>query len=195
MFLGLGVGLEILLQRAPNTWSKGVISILLALSILVMLGNRFWQFDQMRNILEYPLGKTSEAVMRERTIPYYDNVRDIIGELHMLNPNRPYVYRVGTFIPYFIPRNLEIIAAADHQLDLFNCLYQEQDAELTLKRLQRLGFNSIVFDTNTATIEPDINGSLHKKVMAFVDFLNRSDLGLQIVVNDFDQGIAFVLLP
>ena len=195
MFLGLCIGLELLVRRAPNVWTKSTTAALLTVSIVVMLGNRFWQFNQMRNILEYPIGKTNEAVMRERTIPYYDNISDIIVDLHELNPGRPYVYRVGTFIPYFIPRNLEIIAAADHQLDLFTCLHQEKEAELTLQRLQHLGFNSVVFDTNTATIERDPNGSLHQKVQEFVNFLNRSDLGFQIIANDLDEGIAYVILP
>ncbi|MBI2636566.1 hypothetical protein HYW84_04590, partial [Candidatus Peregrinibacteria bacterium] len=105
------------------------------------------------------------------------------------------LYRVGTFIPYFIPRNLEIIALSDHQLDFFNCLHQERDPKLTLRRLQRLGFNSMIFDTNTATIERDSQGSLHTKVQAFVDFLNDRALGLQVVVNDLEEGVAFVILP
>ncbi len=45
------------------------------------------------------------------------------------------------------------------------------------------------------TIERDPNGSLHKKVQAFVDFVNSPGLGLQLAVNDPDAGIAFVLLP
>ncbi|OGJ58878.1 hypothetical protein A3D11_03910 [Candidatus Peribacteria bacterium RIFCSPHIGHO2_02_FULL_49_16] len=195
MFLGLCVGLEILLQRAPNTWSKGVMSILLALSILMMLGNRFWVFMKMNSTLEYVIGTSSATVVREKSIPYYDNISEMIVQLHQANPSRPYVYRVGTFIPYFIPRNLEIIAATDNQLDLFTCLHQENDNQLTLERLRKLGFNSMVFDTNTATIESDKNGPLHTKVNAFVGFLNDKSLGMKVVVNDMEDGIAFVILP
>lgn len=140
------------------------------------------------------MGKASAEVMRERTIPHYNNVADIVLDRYENLEGRPYVYRVGTFIPYFIPRNLEVIGLTDHQLDRFNCLYQERDKQLTLKRLKALGFNSIVFDTNTATIERDPNGSLHQKVNAFVDFLNSPDLGFNIVINDTGAGIAFVLI-
>jgi hypothetical protein len=110
-------------------------------------------------------------------------------------PDRPYLYRVGTFIPYFIPKNSEVIGATDNQLDLFNCLNQEHNPALTLQRIKALGFNSIIFDTNTATIERDQEGSLHKKVQDFVDFLNNPTLHLQIVINDSQQGVAFILLP
>jgi predicted HAD superfamily phosphohydrolase YqeG len=74
-------------------------------------------------------------------------------------------------------------------------MYQERDTELTLKRLKALGFSSIIFDTNTATIERDSNGSLHKKVQAFVDFLNDPKSGVQVVVNDTDGGVVYVIIP
>jgi hypothetical protein len=109
--------------------------------------------------------------------------------------DRPYVYRIGTFIPYFIPRNLEILGISDHQLDFFNCINAERKPELTLRRLQVLGFNSIVFDTNTATIEKDANGTLHQKVNAFLDFVNTRSLGITAAVNDMDAGVAYILLP
>ncbi len=195
VFLGLCILLALLFYKASDTVTRGIVCFFLACSLLIALANRFWQLDQMRNLLEYPMGKASAAVMRERTIPYYDNIRDIVLQLHTDNPHRPYLYRVGTFIPYFIPRNLEIIALSDHQLDFFNCLHQERDPKLTLRRLQQLGFNSIIFDTNTATIERDSQGSLHTKVQAFVDFLNDRSLGLQVVVNDLEEGVAFVILP
>jgi hypothetical protein len=156
---------------------------------------RFWQFEQQRNLLEYPMGKISADTLRIRTIPYYDQIRASVMERNTFMPDRPYLYRVGTFIPYFIPRNLEVIGMTDHQLDAFRCLNQEHNPELTLKRLKALGFNSIVFDTNTATIEQDVNGSLHRKVQEFVNFLNTPSLGLQIVVNDPPQGVAFILIP
>jgi len=156
---------------------------------------RFWQFEQQRNLLEYPLGKISAEALRIRTIPYYDDIRTIVTQRHDSMPDRPYLYRVGTFIPYFIPKNSEIIGSSDQQLDLFNCLNQEHNPELTLKRLKALGFNSIIFDTNTATIEEDPNGTLHKKAQAFVDFLNTPSLNLQILVSDPAAGVAFVLIP
>lgn len=195
MFLGLCVLLTVLFYKAHDGVTQKMVGVFLACSLLISLANRFWQFDQMRNLLEFTMGKASAAVMRERTIPYYDNIRDIVLQLHADNPHRPYLYRVGTFIPYFIPRNLEIIALSDHQLDFFNCLHQERENKLTLRRLQHLGFHSLIFDTNTATIERDTQGSLHVKVQALVDFLNDHSLGIQVVVNDLEEGVAFVILP
>lgn len=195
VFLGLVVGLEALAARAPDPLNRWLASLLILFSVLIAFGNRFWQFDQQRNLLEYSMGKISAEALRLRTIPYYDDIRTIVTDRHDSLPQQPYLYRVGTFIPYFIPKNLEIIGLTDNQLDNFNCLNQEHNPELTLRRLKALGFNSIIFDTNTATIEKDLNGSLHKKVQEFIDFLNNPSLHFQVLINDANQGVAFVLLP
>jgi hypothetical protein len=195
VFLGLVIALEALLDRAPDPLNKAAMWVLIFLTLVVTFANRLWQFEQQRNLLEYPLGKISAQALETRTIPYYQPISDIVTERFQSMPDRPYLYRAGTFIPYFIPKNLEVIGVTDNQLDTFNCLNQEHNPELTLKRLKALGFNSIIFDTNTATIEQDQNGSLHKKVQDFVDFLNTPSLRLKIVVNDPAQGVAFILLP
>lgn len=192
-FLGLVVCLEALVAKAPDPGNRVAARIFLTLSILTCLGMRYWQYDTQRNLFEYSIGKVSADAMRERTIPHYDDIAEIVIQRHEFMPDRPLLYRVGTFIPYFIPRNLEVIGVTDHQLDFFNCIYQERDVQLTLKRLKGLGFNSIIFDTNTATIEKDRNGSLHQKVQAFADFLNAS--GLKVVINDPGAGVAFFLIP
>lgn len=195
MFLGLTVGLEALVTRAPDKSTKSIAAIALFLSFIVVFGNRFWQFETQRNLYTYPLGLVSAGAMEERTIPHYNTIRDVVENRAADMPNAPYVFRIGTFIPYFIPKNLELLPVADNQLNLFSCINQGKDAQLTIKRLKALGFNSIIFDTNTQTIEKDPNGTLHKKVKEFLDFVNTPGLGLQVVVNDVEGGIAFLLLP
>lgn len=195
LFLGCVLLIEALIVYAPTTVTRSIAGVLIAVSLLAAFAHRMWQFEMMQNIFEYPMGKVTAATMEERTIPHYDDIRQEIERRARATPERPYVYRMGTFIPYFIPRNFEVLPLADNQLDMFNCLYQERDAAKTLARLQALGFNSMIFDLNTQTIEKDVQGSLHKKVQAFVDFANTQELGIQIVVNDPNAGIAFILLP
>jgi len=195
MFLGLVLSLEVLIAKSPDGLNRTLSSVLIGFSLLSCFGMRFWQYDSQKNLFEYPLGKISAASIRERTIPLYDDITDIVLELNEKNPQRPLLYRVGTFMPYFIPRNLEIIGISDHQLDFFNCLYQDGDNVKTVQRLKALGFNSIVFDTNTATIEKDANGTLHKKVQRFVDFLNSPDSGLNIIINNPSAGVSFIIIP
>ena len=194
-FVGLVLCLEALVAKAPDRLSRTLAGVLMVLSILVCLGMRFWQFESQRNLFEYPIGKISAETIRERTIPYYDDITDIVLERSKRFPDRPMLYRIGTFLPYFVPKNLELIGVTDHQLDTFNCLYQEEDNALTLQRLKALGFNSIVFDTNTATIEKDLSGSLHQKVQRLTNFLNSKEAGLEVVIFDPKGGVAFLLIP
>jgi hypothetical protein len=195
VFLGLMIGLETMVARAPDAMGRVVAGVLVGASLLAAFSNRFWQFDQTRNIFEYSLGKVSADSLKQLTIPYYDDITQLTLQRREETPDRPYLYRIGTFIPYFIPKNLEVIGINDHQLDVFNCLSAEGDHALTLKRLKALGFNSIIFDTNTATIESDQNGSLHKKVEKFQSFVNDKGLGLQVVISDTGAGVAYVIIP
>lgn len=195
MFLGLSLCLEMLFVVAPDRWTKHVTAILLTLSLFMALGMRLWQFEMQQNLIEYPTGKISASALEQRTIPWYGLISSLSIQRYETLKEQPYLYRIGTFIPYFLPKNLEVVGFADHQLDNFNCLYQERDAKLTLKRLTALGFNSIVFDTNTATIENNPNGTLHKKVDAFVNFVNTPGLGIKVVVSDLNAGVAYALLP
>ncbi len=195
MFLGFVIALEAFIAHAPDNPNRYVFSFLLAISIIICLANRLWQFDAQKNLFEYPLGKISATALREVTIPQYDDIRENVVERHETMPQMPYTYRIGTFISYFIPRNREIFPLADHQMNFFNCLNQEQDHHLTLKRLQALGFNSIIFDTNTQTIEKDPNGSLHQKVAKFQAFANDPTTNIEVVVNDPGNGIAYIILP
>ncbi len=195
MFLGMVIGLEALVARAPDAWSRTVASVFIGLSLLSAFAMRAWQFEQQRNLIEYPLGKASAQLIAERTVPDYDDIQRSIQERWKTMPDRPYTYRMGTFIPYFIPQNMEVLPISDSQLDLFNCLHQERDPALTLRRLQAMGFNGMIFDTNTQTIEADPNGSLHRKVQAFVDFVNTPGLGINVAVFNPEGGIAYILLP
>ncbi len=195
MFLGFAFILEAFVAYAPDQPNRSLAVFLLTMSIIVCLVNRLWQFDTQKNIFEYPLGKVNASGLREITIPNYDDIRESVVTRHETMADTPYTYRIGTFISYFIPKNREILPLADHQLGFFHCLNQERNHALTLRRLLALGFNSIIFDTNTQTIEKDPNGSLHQKVNAFLEFANDESLGLNLLVNDPGNGIAYIILP
>lgn len=195
MFLGLAIALETFVAKAPDKTTKWVASILVFLSLLIAFGNRFWQFDTQKNLYAYAFGLISADAMEERTIPHYNFISEQAVRRAIAMPDTPYVYRIGTFIPYFVPKNLEIIPIADNQLDMFTCLNSDKNAQLTLQRMKALGFNSIIYDTNTSTIEKDPNGSLHKKVQGFLDFVNTPGLGLQAAVDDQAGGVVYILLP
>src|SRR5262249_8242825 len=151
------------------------------------------QLEVQRGLFAYPAGTASAAVTRARASAHFDGIRDTVVLRARQHPAAPFAYRVGTFIPYSIPRNIELLPIADNQLGVFSCLNQAADHRTTLRRLGAVGFNSVIFDTRAATIEKDPEGSLHRKARAMAEFLNDPAMGTQVVVSDPDDGIAFVL--
>jgi hypothetical protein len=195
IFLGVTIAQVVLVVHAPGRWPRLAAACGVGASLLFSVSLREGQYQATRNHYEYAIGKVTADVVAERVVPHYDDIADIIARRAATMPDRPFTYRVGTFLAYFVPRNLAIMPLADNQLDFFSCLHQERDSALTIRRLQALGFNSLVFDTTTDSIEADPNGTLHRKVRAFLDFVNTPGLGLQVIVNDPARGIAFLLLP
>jgi len=195
MFVGLIVSVEVLLVKSPDYLNKTMMILFTIVALIVMWNLRLWQFESQRAMLEYPMGKVSAEALEERTIPHYDDITNRVTRLIASNPDRPYLYRIGTFIPYFIPNNSAVIGKDDQSLDFFNCLLQDNDPQKTLQRLQAFGFNSIVFDTNTHTIEKDQNGPLHQKVKRFLTWAANPTLGLDIVISDKGRGVLYIELP
>ncbi len=196
-FIGAVVLIEAMWVLSPDLYSRFLMLFLIFCSLLSNTQHRLWKFDELRNTLDYGFGKISARALEATTINWYSEISNRILERRQTIPDRPHVYRIGTFIPYFIPRNLEVLRTADHQLDVFTCLYQERDAVLTLERMKALGFNSIIFDTNTATIEKDPNGTLHKKVNGFQSFVNENVVAkkMNLLINDARAGIAYIEIP
>ena len=194
MFFGLSVLVEALIALSPNIVARLIASFFVAIALGTSVSLRLWQFGMQYNLYEYAWGKASHEVLQEMTIPNYDDITENVMRLSQ-DPNHPYLYRMGTFISYFIPNNQNVIVVNDNQLGFFSCLNQEEDHLLTLKRLKALGFHSIVFDTNTATIEKDSNGTLHQKVQKFLNFANDPATGIIPVVDNPGNGIAYMILP
>ena len=160
LLLGLLIAVEVLATRAEARANRLLMGVLIGLTLVTWTSLRLGQFQDQRGLLAYTVGRESAETTIERTIPLYDDIAAAVMQRHAGMPDRPYLYRVGTFIPYFIPRNLEVIPLQDQKLDFFFCLNQERDHALTLQRLQALGFNSMVFDLNTASLEKNPRGYL-----------------------------------
>lgn len=128
----------------------------------------------------------------DSVVPSYRETSKIIASVPHTKENPNYVYRVGTFIPYFIKDSTKVLFN-DSQLDVFKCIdWDWKNDKRTLERLVKLWFKFVVFDTNTHTIEKDPNWSLHKKVQRFVDWANKT---IKVVYSKPEQWIAFMIIP
>ena len=96
--------------------------------------------------------KTWEQVI-DAVVPTYRKTVEMIDIYPRTEDNKWLVYRIWTFIPYFIKDSRRLMIT-DSQLSIFKCLdWDWKDDKRTLKRLKKLWFKFFILDTNTATIE------------------------------------------
>lgn len=195
IFLGVLIVVEALSVHADTALNRFLAMVLICFSLFTNMAARFWNLNLNSEMVLYAMGRYTPKDLIDGTFPAYTQIAQVVLARSQTISNRPYLYKAGTFIQYFVPRNLELIVEDDSWLDRFNCLYQERDAELTIKRLKALGFNSIIYTTQEASIEKDKNGTLHKKARLLEEFLSRSDLGIKILVNDQKKfGTVFAVI-
>jgi len=191
LFLGLTVALEVLVVKAPNKKTFAAASTLIWLAIFFALVIRADLID-FTGYLFYPMGIANAETSYQLGFGPFAQVAKDISARHESMPDRPYLYQIATDINYQIPKNIEVVGASDPQLDFFSCIYRERNPELTVARLKALGFNSIVIDTNLATIEDNPNGILHQRDNMLNDFLTQNPKLLKIVVDAPKNGVRYV---
>ena len=185
MFLPFSLGAaNIIYNINEPKWMRILLSFIVVISIVSHLVLRSERYGN-ENITRYSGGQISAAEFTETLLPDYRKITSII------ETESARTLRIGTFLPYFINNNDRLLFN-DNQLDTFNCIDNEQDDEVTLNRLQKLGFKYIILDLNTATIESNPEGTLHKKVNRFAEFANRN---LKIIINNEKSRIAFMKIP
>nr|MBP6085300.1 hypothetical protein [Candidatus Gracilibacteria bacterium] len=146
--------------------------------------------------MAYSFGLKNEQQIIAGTNASYPAIIDVLNQEPFASSKDRYIYRIGTFINYFIDNNRQRVFD-DAQLDTFRCLDGDASSDArTVERLQQLGFAYIVYDTNTQTIERDKNGTLHKKVSRFTQFALKN---LKVVAptdpSQYSAGIILFEIP
>lgn len=77
----------------------------------------------------------------------------------LINPNDEYmsqsnIYRIGTFMKYFIARNNERLLE-DSLVTQFDTYFYDDNTDVTFSRMKKLGLDYILVDLNAATIDED----------------------------------------
>lgn len=181
--------------------TTGAMVILSIFSVIALRGTKFANPTTIR----YAYGIYSGIETVDKIVPDY---RHIVCKVTGQNWNEKYkeckptgkeelspVYRIGTFIPYFIPHSTERLFD-DAQLDTFNCIdnaFGNNDLT-TMRKIKEQGYKYIILDLNTATIEKDSKGSLHQKANRFVEWINNlsKDMKIYVHVYNSQKGIAFM---
>jgi len=142
--------------------------------------------------LSYARGMIDEQGYLQQKIPTYLTILNTINsdiDVHLNTP--PKIYRIGTFIKYFIHQNNRLVLD-DNQLDIFMYISQDHDDQKTIARLKNAGFKYMIIDTNTASIDKTPGKTLTAKYQALMRFIQQHPQRLPILVNEPQNGILFV---
>lgn len=117
--------------------------------------------------VKYQTGEFDEGDVINNLLP---GVEKALNDINA-NPDA-LVYRVGTFIPYFIKENDRRVLQ-DNQLGFFHQLTQKfKDPTTITEALKASGYRYILVDLNTASIDKTPEKSLTEKFKSFLAYLN-----------------------
>lgn len=122
-------------------------------------------------------------------IPKYRDAYEIINAHPSTKEDPAYVYRIGTFIPYFIYENHKRVYT-DDQMDMLTCIRETHTDEETIQKLKDLGFRYVVFDLNIPSIDQTPDKTLIKKWQDTARFIKEN---LTTLVIKQDKGSKMIL--
>ncbi len=91
--------------------------------------------------------------------------------------NTTWVYRVGTFLKYFISGNYYRLYE-DSLLDKFDLYFYSRNPDLTVSKIKKFWLNSLLVDLNAATIDRDPRHALTKRYIEMLKTFTSSKLKL-----------------
>jgi hypothetical protein len=142
--------------------------------------------------LSYARGVIDEQGYLKQKIPTYLTILNTINSDIDAHPHTPpKIYRIGTFIKYFIHQNNRLVLD-DNQLDLFMYISQDHDDQKTIARLKNAGFKYMIIDTNTASIDKTPGKTLTAKYQDLIRFIQKNPQSLHVLVDEPQNGIMFV---
>lgn len=167
------LGLLILLGNIPNKLleeeNKSRKFIISGITIIVIFSNFLIRYDKFApsQFFVNSIGAISNETLQEYIFPGYKEVAILINGA---DQSKVQLYRVGTFIPYFIDLTDSQIRS-DHFLEDWKCIQSENDD--TIKNIFKAnGFSHILINESFDTrIE---NANYSDAQMKFMEFLNRS---------------------
>jgi len=142
--------------------------------------------------LAYAGGVIDKEEYMKRRIPAYLTIMNIVNrdiESNLENP--PKIYRVGTFIKYFIIRN-DTLVLDDNQLNVFMSVFRDRDDQNTIDRFRNAGFKYMVIDANTAMIDQTPGQTLRAKYREFAEFIKRNPADLKVIYDDPGRTVLLI---
>lgn len=185
----------VLLSMVIFDWKNSKYLKYFFIWLIIISISAFWYLRETKTFSQatvaYAFWKIDWDKYIDSIVPTYRDTVKMIDSYPHNSENPNYLYRIWTFIPFFI-EDARRVMVTDSQLDKFRCIdWDWTNDERTLERLKDLWFKFFILDTNTYTIEKDPNWSLHQKYKRFVDFANNN---LNILYYKPENWITFMMI-
>ncbi|MBI3793732.1 MAG: glycosyltransferase family 39 protein [Nitrospinae bacterium] len=191
-FLLFALIMDYLIANSPAP-VRFVSWVLIFVSLTTFVAFRNQTFGN-KSMTGFAFGLFDEAKTIENLAPDYSSIAKEVNDHPETLTEKNYVYRIGTFISYFIVKNDRRLYD-DQMLDNFSCMSAGESDEEIYRILKSAGFRYIIIDVNTGTLEKDPNGSLHKKLMRFSSWIEHmAFVGKIKILKNSPGRIAFVEL-
>lgn len=208
IFLGRGViwyglpgiiGLTVLLGMHLDTVDAPTKRFSVVLILVSILSLFFLRLNLLTSPATYAYwggyGTASDFIAE--TYPRYE---EVAHEINVHPPTQEFansVFRMGTFIPYFVERN-DLRVYNDDQLDLFTCLARRTQFSVPgiVDTLRTEGFRYIVLSPSIAGIDNTPEQTLRAKTQTMLDLINAAIAQelVQVKVDGTQQRNKIVLL-
>ncbi len=117
------------------------------------------------------------------------------------NRNQASIYRIGTFLTYYISQNGKRFFD-DSLIFEFDRYMADADREVTIDRMKKLGMKYLLVDLNAATIDRDPRHDLTRRYERVLDLLKSKNLSListdsaclQVALENTDKPDAYMNL-
>ena len=167
---------------------QGVVLALAAVWVAMAFTYRFANYEPtnevkaklpfMASVSEYQIGRQDEAYLLDKIFQQYEPATRAINM-----DDRSLVYRVGTFMPFFVEKNDKRVFS-DNFLDFFRQLHEKYPDKVTLARLLRAyGFQYFIVDLNLPVNDNTPEQTLKAKYVDFMNFLYRNPQ-IELVTTD-----------
>jgi len=175
--------------NTSNRLQWGMLAAVIGFSLFSVISNgslRFANYSPQQQtklpfllpVVEYQSGAKMEQYAFDRV---YMGYRPGLNELNKNDVEL--VYRVGTFIPFFIRKNDQRMLS-DNFLDKFQGMYQRMpDKALLAESLQTYGFSYLVINLKLPEVDQTPEKSLTAKFNAFMDFVTDNP-NIEVVTTD-----------
>lgn len=138
--------------------------------------------------LKYARGDLNqESYINTKFTSHAEIIKNINKDIESHPDNPPKIYRVGTFLKYFITRSNETVID-DLLLEKFAYASQDDDYDKILQRFKNSGIKYLIIDKTMYEFDKTPEQSLFAKTTKLINFINSENRSFKLLTDPNDEN-------